>query len=285
MGDVAVGLHFAEHKVAPAESLVGVKQRRVGDGALRQAGQQGSFGQRQVLGVFGKGELRGGFKALHAAAEINLISVECEDLLLGEGAFNLNGEVGFLQFSSSGALGGEKEVARQLHGQRGRALDAAVAAQIVKHRAGDAQDIDAPVRLEALVFNGNDSLAEDGREVIETDDNAALECERTDNVVVAIVDIGCGGGPIALKILDLGQIDGIDERCPGERSRNDGEQEEEAKRNVAGQFVPSQSRNRLGVKAMVTAHAARFEGLFGTGSQELQASWAPSEHVAKECQK
>ena len=62
-------------------------------------------------------------------------------------------KVGFLQFAGSGALGRKEEITRQLHGERGGALDAAMTAQIVDHRSGDAQDVDAPVRLEALVFN------------------------------------------------------------------------------------------------------------------------------------
>ena len=82
-----------------------------------------------------------------------MIPVQGEDLLLGEGALNLDGEVGFLQFSSGGALGREKEIARQLHGECGGALHAAVTAQIVHDCSGDAQDIDAPMRLEALVFD------------------------------------------------------------------------------------------------------------------------------------
>ncbi len=52
-------------------------------------------------------------------------------------------------------------------------------------------------------------------------------------MIVAIVEIRCRGGPIALKILDLRQIDGVNQRCSGERTRDDGEEEERGKRNLA----------------------------------------------------
>ena len=96
-------------------------------------------------------------------------------------------------------------------------------------------------------------------------------------MIVAIVEIGCCGGPIALKILNLRKVYGINECCSCERSRDDGEEKERSKRNLAHNLAPSHSRNRIGVEAMVPAHSALFEGLFGRGSQELQASWAPSE--------
>ena len=50
--NVAVGLHFAEHKIASAQSFVRVEQRRVGDGALGQTGQKSCLGEFQVFGVF-----------------------------------------------------------------------------------------------------------------------------------------------------------------------------------------------------------------------------------------
>ena len=95
-------------------------------------------------------ELRGGLEAVHAAAQVDLVAIEGEDLLLGEGALDLDGEIGLLNLAGGGAVRGEKEIARQLHGERGGALHAAVGAQVVPSRFSDAEDIDAPVRLELL---------------------------------------------------------------------------------------------------------------------------------------
>ena len=139
-------------------------------------------------------KLGSGFKAVHSAAQINLIAVEGENLLLGEGALDLNGEKRFLDFARRGAFRGEKEVARQLHGERGSALSAAVAADVVPRGTGDTEYIDAPMRLEALVFNGDDGLAQDGRKIIVADHFASLERKRADDAALAVVEIGSGGG-------------------------------------------------------------------------------------------
>ena len=85
--------------------------------------------------MLGEVELRGGLEAVHAAAQVDLVAVEREDLLLGEGALDLDGEVGFLDLAQGGAIGGKEQVAGQLHGQGGGALGAAVGAQIVDQRA------------------------------------------------------------------------------------------------------------------------------------------------------
>ena len=66
--------------------------------------------------MLGEVELRAGFESVHAVAQVNLVAIEREDLLLGEGALNLDGEIGLLQLAGGGALGGKKEIARQLHG-------------------------------------------------------------------------------------------------------------------------------------------------------------------------
>ena len=42
-------------------------------------------------------------------------------------------------------------------------------------RAADAQDVDAPVGLEALVFNGDDGLAKDGGKAVVVDHLAPLQ--------------------------------------------------------------------------------------------------------------
>ena len=129
-------------------------------------------------------ELRRGFKAIHAAAEVDLVAIEGKDLLLGEGALDLDGEISLLQLAGSGAVRGKKEIARQLHGERGGALGAAVAAHVVPQRSGDAQDIDAPMGLEALVFNGDDGLAQDRRKAVVVDDHTPLEGKGADDAAL-----------------------------------------------------------------------------------------------------
>ena len=55
--DDAVGLHFAEDKIAAAQRLLRIEQRRIGHGAFGQAGEQSRLGQIEVLGVLAEVEL------------------------------------------------------------------------------------------------------------------------------------------------------------------------------------------------------------------------------------
>ena len=110
--------HLAEDEVSTAKSLFRIDERRVSDGALGHACEECGFSEREVFGVLAEVILRRGFEAIHAAAEVDLVSVEREDLLLGEGSLDLDGEIGFLHFASRGAIGGEEQIARQLHGER-----------------------------------------------------------------------------------------------------------------------------------------------------------------------
>ena len=91
-------------------------------------------------------------------------------------------------------------------------------------RAGDAEDVDAPVGIEVLVFDGDDGLAKDRGEVVVVDDDALLEREGADDAALGVVEVGHGGGPVALEVVDLGQIDREDQHEAGQRAGDDGQQ-------------------------------------------------------------
>lgn len=151
--------------------------------------------------------LTGGLEAIHAAAQVNLVAVEREDLLLGEGALDLDGEICLLNLAPRGAVGAEEKIASQLHGQRRRALRAAVAADVVERGAGHAEDVDAPVRLEIFIFDRNYSLAQHRCEAVVSDDLAPLKRECADQPAVAVVEIGDSGGTEVFQLIDLRQVD------------------------------------------------------------------------------
>src|ERR1039458_6158408 len=156
--------------------------------------------------MLGEIKLRGRFESIHSAAQIDLIAVQGEDLLLGEGAFDLYGEVGFLKFTYRSAVGREEQVAGQLHGERGSALSTAMSAQVVPYGSSNAKHIDAPVGFKGLIFDGDNSLAKDWGETVVVDDDPTLECEGANNTALLIVK-GCRcGGAVALEIVNLRQI-------------------------------------------------------------------------------
>src|SRR5579863_5707188 len=281
VSDGAVGLHLREDEIAAFEGFLRIEERRIGGWALGQASEEGSFGQRNVFGVLAEVEFGSGFKAIHAVAEVDLIAVEGEYLLLGEGALDLDGEVGFLNFARGVAVSGEEEIARELHGERGSALHAAAAAEVVPDGADDAEDVDAPVRLEVLVFDGDDGLAEDRGELVVVDQDAALEGEGADDAAFYVEEIGGGGRAIALEVVDLGQVDGVDEREASERAGDDREREQSGENDAARDFAtwrgggasagiagwkPGRRRGWID-KAVRAAETARRQRLSGGASQ------------------
>ena len=253
-------------------ALLGIEQRREGHRPLGQPGQQRRFGEREIFGVLGEEILRRSLEAVHAAAEVDLVAVEGEDLLLGEGALDLDGEIGLLNLAHGGAIGGEKEVARQLHGQRRCALGAPVRAYVVPGGAGHAKDVDAPVRLEVFVFDGDDGLAEDGREAVVADNLAALQGEGADDAAPAVVEIGGGGGAVLFELLNLGEVDGVDEGEAGERPGGGGKNDQRGQRGTAGELAAAvfgkrrtegAARGLDGAGCGARCDGARFEARFG----------------------
>ena len=91
--------------------------------------------------------------------------------------------------------------------------------------------------FEILVFDGDDGLAQHGREAFVADDLAALEREGADDAALAVVEIGGGRGAVLLELLDLREIDGVDEGEAGERARCGSENEQRGQRRAASQLA------------------------------------------------
>ncbi len=103
--------------------------------------------------------------------------------------------------------------------------------------SGDAEDVDAPVGLEVLVFNGDNGLAKDGGEVVVVDDDAAFEGEGAEGAAFLVEQLGGGGWAIALEVVDLREIDGVDEGQPGEGAGDGGERKEDAEDEATGSLA------------------------------------------------
>ncbi len=125
--------------------------------------------------------------------EIDLVGVEGEDLRLGEAALDLDGQHHLLHLAAEVAVGREKQVARQLHGERGSALGAAVEHHVAPGRAEDAPHVDAPVLLELFVLGGDQRVAQHFGKVVVAVDDAPLQSELPDHAVLVVVELGDGG--------------------------------------------------------------------------------------------
>ena len=283
VGDNPVKFHLREHQVAPAQCSFRCEQRRETDGPLGQSGQQSRLGQRQIFGVLAEEKLRCGLEAVPSVAQVDLVAIEGKDLLLGEGALNLNGQISLLHLAAGGAFGGEKEVARQLHGQRGCALSAPAASEVVPQRSADAKNVDAPVRLKALVFNRDHGLAQHRRKVVIVDHYAPLQRKGADDATLLVIEIGGGRRLIAFQVVNLGQIDGVDQHEPAQRAGNHGQNKQRGEGQFSGQFAPPMLGRRLSSKQMGPAKAAHLGRIDTCDSQAIQASRAILPQRAKKC--
>jgi hypothetical protein len=176
---------------------------------------------------------RSGLKPIHALAEIDLVGVQGEYLLLGKCPLDLNGEKNFLQLAAEGLLAGQKKITRQLHGQGGSALSAAIRGQIVIGSAQHTKDVDPPMALEVLILNGDHRLAQDGRNGLIGNHDAALQGKGAEDAPMHVEQIGRGDGPVAFQVINLRQVDRVDQHEAGQGPGDDGENQQGEKGNAA----------------------------------------------------
>src|SRR5690606_36565031 len=119
-----------------------------------------------------------------AAAQIDVVEVQRQDLLLGEVALHLPGETDLGQLPSQRLLpGGQllwEEVSRQLHGDRTATRTAPSPDEVVPHRRDEPYQVDALVLKESPVLDGHESqrnVVGQGREL---DHLAPLAVEETE---------------------------------------------------------------------------------------------------------
>ena len=162
--------------------------RRLGKGCKIGAVGERQFVQRLVpIGLRGRGD------AIGAHAEIDLVEIELEDLLLGEGALDADGEDRLLQLALDRLVAGEQEVLGDLLGD-GRGADRAPArlqvAHIGDHGADDALHVEAAVLVEILVLGGDEGIDDAGRDGGDRHVDAPLAREFRDQRAVIGVDAG-----------------------------------------------------------------------------------------------
>ena len=114
--------------------------------------------QIELAEVFPEEDLRGFAKAIDvvaaAMAEVHLVGIHLEDLLLIEASFELEGDQDLDHLSLDALLRREEEASRELLGQSGAAAGLARADDVGEGAFGDAEVVDAAVLEEVAVFDG-----------------------------------------------------------------------------------------------------------------------------------
>ncbi|MNZ35861.1 hypothetical protein D3C78_532680 [compost metagenome] len=185
--DLAQLVHAAEDPVAALLGAHRVGQRVEARGCLGQAGDHRHLRQAHVADRLAVVHLRGGIDAVGAVAQVDLVHVQLEDLVLGQLALDLQGQQNLVGLAREAALAGEEEVLRHLHGDGTAAgLDMAGFHQLGRG-AHQAAGVDTIVVEEIVVLGRQKRLDELWGNFREADRRATHFAELGNQLAVAAV--------------------------------------------------------------------------------------------------
>ena len=151
-----------------------------------------------------------------AAAEIDLVQVEREDLVLGEVLLESPREDHLLDLAVEASLGREQQTLHRLLGDRGAALHDLARREVGPRGAQDRAEVDPAVLEERIVFardEGEDHVLGD---LVEAHQPAALVEEFADRPAVAVVDGARQRRAVVVDPLEIGEI-AHDRQIEGDR--------------------------------------------------------------------
>ena len=207
LGDVAVGEHAVEYRVATLGCEVGVHRGVIARGRVGKAHEQRRLGEREVGGALGEICVRRGFDAVGAVTKVDGVEVHHQDLVFGVDLLHLEGEIRLAHLALDShveLLVGEDRVAHELLGDGGCALGAA--GELHHRGARDAVEVDAVVLVEALVLGIHRAGEHVWGDLVDRDALAVLRIERGDLVAVRVEDGGRLAGKVEIGIGVVGKI-------------------------------------------------------------------------------
>src|SRR6267154_294464 len=145
-----------------------------------------------------------------AVREVNLVGVHREDLRLGVAPLDLQRQENFLHFAAEAAVASVQEkIPGKLHGVGAGAAGDASLDEIGKSGAGHAREVDAPVLLEVLVFDGGDRAVEHFGTLLVSHQDAALQREAAGQLAVIGVNFGDNVGAVGFQRAYFWQVAGV----------------------------------------------------------------------------
>jgi hypothetical protein len=138
-------------------------------------------------------------------AEVNLVQVHLEDAVLGVAALELDGEHRLPELAVEAPVRREEEDLGQLLGDGAAAFHDAPATEVLVDRPGDAHRVHAEVGVETCILCCNNGLLERRRHLAERHEDASLDVELGDRLIVLVVDLRADAGLEALQLGDGGQ--------------------------------------------------------------------------------
>ena len=199
-----------------ASARFGLMRRRVAGRRLDQPGEQRRFVRLQVARRLAEVAARRGFDAVIAVAEIDRVQIRVQDVLLGVALFQLHRDRDLAHLSRERAIRRELLEPRELLGQRAAPFDDAAAAPVAPRGLHDADAVDAVVRVEAAILDGEERVDHVRRHAVERHVLALFDEEGEGLAVLPVEDdgalrmranLGEGGGVVELARHQPGSAD------------------------------------------------------------------------------
>ena len=178
-------------------------------GRLGQGRQEGDFRDGQLVQRLAEIIQRRGAHAIAVLAQIDLIEIQLEDLLLGIGGVDADGQDRLAHLARHLEVGIEQEAPRHLLGDGGGALRTAPfqhQADILDRGAQDAGGIDAGMVVEIAVLGGGEGLLHQLGDEGGGHEDAPLMGKLAQHRAVAGIDPGGDGRLVILQRFHAGQI-------------------------------------------------------------------------------
>ena len=157
-GQVPGSLHVGQDLVGAPGGQLGIGDRVVAGRRFQEPGQQGRLVDAQIARRAAEVFARRRLDAVGAGPQIDPVEVDGENLILGELAFQPQGQQQFLHFALEGPVRLEKKVLSRLLGDGAAALDDAPGPDIGHHGPRQADDIEAEMLVKAPVLGGQHGL-------------------------------------------------------------------------------------------------------------------------------
>lgn len=159
VGEVALLVHREEDVLLAAFVRLGMGQRVIGAGRVGDADDRRGLGDRQLADVLAEIGVRGGLHAVGAVVEVDGVQIGLQDLILGVAFFQVEGAEDFLHLAFDTHLVVAGDVFdKLLVDGRAAGLGGIDRDEHVDERAEGALPVDALVRPEALVLDGDNRL-------------------------------------------------------------------------------------------------------------------------------
>ena len=183
---------------------------------LEQAGEHRGFREIDVARRFAEIELRRRVDAEGAAAHVGAVEIELQNLVLRQPRFEPQREERLLHLALDRSFVVQKQVLRELLGDRGAALHHAAGPRVGGDGAQGAGHVDAEMLVEAPILGGEHRLDQMVGEFLELDRVVVADAAAADLVAVAVEE-----GDREFRLLQPVVVGGLAEGGDGERQRHD----------------------------------------------------------------